>query len=604
MNFESKKQWSARLQPGALRRFLAVTAFLAGLIFAPVMVQAATYYVDVVHGNNSWTGASTNYAANNSGKGPWLNFANINYAGPHQLLPGDVVYAMPGVMDHSNDKAATSLFLSPFGTNASSGTRSQPITISNYPGAYFTISNSGHTTPTINFQHCSWIRLFGINSTNAYLQPSFEYCTNCEVAYCNFGGGYAPLVFGGVCTSAELTLNNYSCSNWIHNNVVHDSPGDPFADGGHNLTVGFFYEQGGLCGCLPDYSSYNIIESNVCYHSGHDTLSCYGPSNVVQYNLIHNENFFFSSWQQMPAAHRCMEAGGFLGYGNLIQGNRCQYAGYDYNTPHGLELDGPGTSIIRNNVFSDNDYAGFVIYAGKVSPVTLYWGSNYVYNNTIAKNGFGISAAVLYETNVPFLDTNWVPYQTNNIAVWLPAVALAGTSNNTLVNNLIWDNWSNAVTDVGASTNVAIQRFSSNMFSTNTTLFVDTNDGGPSSATQPNYALVNGSAAIDAGAWLTTITSASSTGNSFTVADPNYFFAGVTAASRTIPGDTIQLQGQFNTTTITGIAGNTITVTTPLTWTNGQGLALAYAGTAPDVGAFEYYAPALTAPATVQGAAQ
>jgi hypothetical protein len=63
----------------------------------------------------------------------------------------------------------------------------------------------------------------------------------------------------------------------------------------------------------------------------------------------------------------------------------------------------------------------------------------------------------------------------------------------------------------------------------------------------------------------------------------------MTAASRTLPGDTIQLQGQSMTATITAISGNTITVATPLTWSAGQGLALAYAGTAPDVGAYEYY---------------
>jgi hypothetical protein len=49
------------------------------------------------------------------------------------------------------------------------------------------------------------------------------------------------------------------------------------------------------------------------------------------------------------------------------------------------------------------------------------------------------------------------------------------------------------------------------------------------------------------------------------------------------------LQGQISTATITSISGNTITVATPLTWTNGQGLALAYGGAAPDVGACEYY---------------
>jgi hypothetical protein len=58
----------------------------------------------------------------------------------------------------------------------------------------------------------------------------------------------------------------------------------------------------------------------------------------------------------------------------------------------------------------------------------------------------------------------------------------------------------------------------------------------------------------------------------------------------TIAGDTINLVGQTQRVQITNInyATNTITVNSPLSWTQGQGVGLSYEGSAPDKGAYEY----------------
>ncbi len=87
---------------------------------------------------------------------------------------------------------------------------------------------------------------------------------------------------------------------------------------------------------------------------------------------------------------------------------------------------------------------------------------------------------------------------------------------------------------------------------------------------------------IDAGTFLTTTTSASS-GTSLPVADAKYFMDGWGI----IDGDIIQLDGQRVTAEITGITGNTLTIDTSLTWSNGQGVSLAYEDDAPDLGAYE-----------------
>jgi hypothetical protein len=96
------------------------------------------------------------------------------------------------------------------------------------------------------------------------------------------------------------------------------------------------------------------------------------------------------------------------------------------------------------------------------------------------------------------------------------------------------------------------------------------------------------SPAIDVGAFLTT-TVASGSGISMPVADARYFSDGFG-----IPGavpDTVQLQGEATAVTVQAVdyATNTLTLSAPLTWGASQGVAHAFTGLAPDLGAWEYY---------------
>jgi len=451
----------------------------------------------------------------------------------------------------------------------------------------------------------SWVKLFGINSTNAYRAPMMQWATNCEVAYCDFGGGNTNL--GPVPT--EFVIYNCSQSNWIHNNVVHDSVPSAIADSGKLLTLGNFYSS-------TDMTSYNLVESNTCYHSGHDALSCYGPSNVLRNNWVHNESFFIREDYQLFCGERDCEMGGTIGNYNLFEKNWCAYAGVTGSGgSHGIEGSDIAHEIIRYNCFLNCAYSGFTIYGGKVGGSVCV--SNYVYNNTIVNSGFGPLYITNYNTTylpftvpVPYYITNFnigilpdlVPVGTNNMLVWQWAATIANTSNNIFANNLLWGNYINNFEYFDGS-NVDVAVYKNNMTNINP-LFLNTNDAGPWQKALPNLNLPWNSPAVDAGAFLTTITSSSGSGTAFTVGDANYFFAGLTAAGHSIPGDAVQLQGQINTSIITAISGNTITVNNPLTWTNGQALALAYAGNAPDVGACEFYPPPLTPPTNLHVVAQ
>ena len=101
-----------------------------------------------------------------------------------------------------------------------------------------------------------------------------------------------------------------------------------------------------------------------------------------------------------------------------------------------------------------------------------------------------------------------------------------------------------------------------------------------------DFTLQSDSPCIDAGSWLTTITSSTGNGTSFVVDDAYYFTDGYGI----ITGDEIQLEGISSSVTITNVdyGNNTITVDTSLSWTNGQGVGMAYQGSAPDIGAYEY----------------
>jgi hypothetical protein len=112
--------------------------------------------------------------------------------------------------------------------------------------------------------------------------------------------------------------------------------------------------------------------------------------------------------------------------------------------------------------------------------------------------------------------------------------------------------------------------------------------GDPTVETIPDLNLNAGSPAIDAGGALTTITSASGSGTTFTVADAGYFMDGWGITG--VDGDEIQIIGTSQRARITKVnyGTNTITVDSSFSWTQNQGIALAYVGSAPDAGAHEY----------------
>ena len=95
-----------------------------------------------------------------------------------------------------------------------------------------------------------------------------------------------------------------------------------------------------------------------------------------------------------------------------------------------------------------------------------------------------------------------------------------------------------------------------------------------------------GSALIDAGQWLTSTRSEGS-GRIVAVQDAGWFYDGYGIVGE--QGDLVQFEGQSDSYRIVSVddSARTITLATDASWRAGQGLALAWQGDGPDIGAYE-----------------
>jgi hypothetical protein len=334
------------------------------------------------------------------------------------------------------------------------------------------------------------------------------------------------------------------------------------------------------------------------YSGGHHVVSFNGSYNVYRRIYAHNEPWFPLD---VPVhSTRTMFQTGYNGDGvyNLVDSCRIGYGGPKNKD----EIGGAGgTMASMDNIWRKNIF--LQIYTDGMY-VTKYSGQNpcarnHVYNNTYWHGGYG---------NHQWGEANWEDRYTHAIVVEEGDDG-ADVYDNVFKNNIFYQNNCLCGTaysiisryydaGLGWITTVPLfQEISSNWFDDDgDPKFVDiVGTPDPTNATQYDFTLQAGSPCIDAGEFLTNIVSANGSGTSFVVTDAGYFFIPKGGMATEIPlavlaGDTIQLDGQVGTAVITDInyATNTITVDTSLTWTQGQGVALAYHGSAPDMGYAEF----------------
>jgi hypothetical protein len=228
--------------------------------------------------------------------------------------------------------------------------------------------------------------------------------------------------------------------------------------------------------------------------------------------------------------------------------------------------------IVRNNILANN--GNFLISSFENGKVAF---SNRIYHNTIHANHAGWQAQSADSS--AFSDN----IAKNNIISENIELNLAFGSNIQESDNLFIRNNFYGSSSVRYKMKAGLDKIESTYpeFQDNLNLNPRFND-----AADLDMTLRSDSPMIDAGAWLTNVTSSSGSGTAFTVSDARYFSDGFGI----IQGDTIQLQGQSTTMKIVKIdyRANKIVVDRQISWKKGDGLSLAYSGNAPDIGAKEY----------------
>jgi hypothetical protein len=347
------------------------------------------------------------------------------------------------------------------------------------------------------------------------------------------------------------------------------------------------------------HSDRNLIEANNITSGRHTLWTIHaGNFNVIRnnyfYNAIQKIGEIFDASSDPPIMYNATKY-------NLVEHNifaytpGSSYAGIQYAGQNG---------IIRNNVFYDGQGVGLAMAC---YPDEALWNTyNRVYHNVFYNNtGGGIETGYsnpLYP-EYHFLDNmfkNNILYKNHpGPEVWndnLPGgsqithrrmVGFVFTNNNIInetpgENDVIWRNTGpTLISLVTAETNYP-------------SLYVNNKEVVPGfiDTESYNFHLNSSSPMIDAGTFLTKTVGVGS-GTSMAVEDATYFCDGFGIEGE--KGDVIQLKGDTKTARIIGIdyANNTLTLDQPLSWTVDQGVSLAYNGSAPDIGAYEYVEGAL-----------
>ncbi len=508
---------------------LQILIFLS--VFSATCIQsgASVFYIDQ---------SNPNASDGNSGTAnlPWKTIAKANST----LATGDSVFIKAGTYNQG------------IAPNAS-GTSGSPITYQNFGSDYVLIT--GNVVGITLDQKC-WITVSGINFSNITAFGSLTSATNNTLTNCLFTTQLGSSYWSGlgmVVSSQSNLVTNCTLSKW----------GSTSPTSGDMVDIGNDTDP-------TDLSFYNRIENCTLSAAGHALLELRCGRQIVRGNWFHNE-----PWSN-GYGHRCIisdtSVSTVLGGYNLIESNRISFAAHsvDGGANNGMDMR-TRFNIVRYNSFYNCTDSGLAMEGGGgAGDLAIF---NHIYNNTFYTNALDLNfsgAAIGMQTYAaPFVVMTNSFF--NNLMYQQPSAFWNSGANAALSLQIVSNNWQNA---------------GNPKFSDITTPYTATTPG------KPDFSLQSNSPCIDAGAFLTRVTSSSGSGNSITVADPYFFQSGMGG----IQGDWIQLQGQSNTAQITAINGSNLVLNRSLTWTKGQGVSLPYKGTAPDVGAFEYTPPDLTRP--------
>ena len=342
-------------------------------------------------------------------------------------------------------------------------------------------------------------------------------------------------------------------------------------------------------------SERNLVQGNRVINGKHSLVGV----RCGDYNVIRN-NYFANPLQKIGEVYDCgvdtrAVPNSFNSTKhNLFESNVFADTAEHYSASGGSGIQYSGQDgIIRKNVFYHGNIGlGMQSYGDEA----LYTDHNRVYHNVFYNNdgagiflGAGVSSNH-FKNNILFLNTGCVPDCGSTTAgqiLYLRSSSGGPSWTSTLFshNNIFYQQPGQAVIEEAYDTSFSLAAFNAQV----APIFVNSREEDPQfvNAAGFDFHLQNTSPMINAGAFLTTTVEAQTNSTTMRVEDAAYFYDGYGIVGE--QGDLIQLQGGTATARVVAVnySTQTLTLDRPLAWTAGQGIALQFGGSAPDIGAFE-----------------
>jgi hypothetical protein len=552
-----------------------------------------------VHAKDIYVATTGNDSgAGNSSAAPLKTIA----AASARAAAGDNVYLMSGQYQEAIIPVA-------------SGTASAPITYKSYGSgpavitkvpvgilvssqAYLAFDginvNGGATAPNASVGTFVVIQ----NSHNIVIRNgSFQYANgwagiDVSVNYSPDGRYYATLAKGAslVGATSQITIANNTLDNV---GIWANAYGDVIQVGAGTQSV--------------------LIQGNTLTHGGHDLVELDSDYGVMQANTMNNS---YADIVGGDTGYRSVEVQGSY---NVVQGNFMAHArqGGQGRVPPLASVRGQ-QNIFRQNILYDGIGEGEVTWCSDVqNPVT----NTRIYNNTMyrlnsdalsvwAYTGCTSMSSIAFVNNL-VVDSRLAPgtlswaqhgatipdtdlYFAVSGGAGVVNLGLGPTAGSIVKGNLFAPSGGQPAYVILAAAGGSIPLTAA--ASTYPQLFSGNVQARPVFANpQPSVAsdfrLQAGSAGLGSGSFLTNVVG-SGTSTRLTVADSLYFSDG----NGLVPGDTIQLQGAAQTVQIQSIdrGANALILSSPIAYKDGQGVALPYNATAPDIGALSGGSAAVT----------
>ena len=394
---------------------------------------------------------------------------------------------------------------------------------------------------------------------------------------------FTGAVWGGAAMKFLNADHNKIVNNTITNSTGRSTDSIAFLDGNYNLLEGNTITDGGHALFAIRGGDYNVIRNNYFYNGRQKIGEIYDYGvdyNATKYNLIEGNIFAHTSSSGSASPYAGIQ---FAGQNTIVRRN----VWYE-NIGGGLRLALYGKEAnhvvgnrIYHNVFYKNHHGGIHVDPGDASMESA---------DNIFKNN------ILYRNDFEARDTRWTWWvrELNGKPIQLKTARLRGLyfERNNIINNVSNEDY---VITHGFRNALSPPHNPLSVWQTDyPAIFLNNLEVDPGFADEVGYdfKLTGTSRMIDAGAFLTIITSPDGNGSQITVADAGYFYDGYGIAGER--GDLIKFEnGQ--TARISDIdystGNNTITLDRRVSWSNGEKVSLDYDGAAPDIGAYEFNPP-------------